>query len=292
MKDMHTAPVHAKDVWILRENVVYNFQQSQVTHRLPHLRQQAFRASTGRYDVQPASAPDIVLLSLWPQATEQQILHYSVGYRTLYPTAKVVRLHNSGTNFKGNDHSHNTALDELLQSPGKNHRVMLHLFGTSGAAGACKLLRGYRLRTGGLLNVKACVVDTEPSLLCLSSTEPLTSAFFTILLAFWTALQRYMWFFPSELQAGQIHQDLNNPSLLPKEARKCFIFAHRGLMLTWMQRSLPRSKTGEPGSSEVDEEPDERREYAIRRSSIDQKGRWSGDQERYWSGIEGVWEGR
>ena len=36
----------------------------------------------------------------------------------------------------------------------------------------------------------------------------------------------------------------------------------------------------------------ERREFRVRRKGVDARGRWTGDQERYWMSIEGVWEGR
>lgn len=291
---MRTSLADAQDTWILQERVVYTFQQTQITQRLPHLRRQNHQ-TLATQDI--TKAPEVVLLSLWPQATAQQIFHYTSGYRVLYPTTKVVLLRNDASKFKNKDPDYDNALDELVdaRSLHEKHTVLLHLFGTSGASGACRLLRGYRLRTGAPLNVGAVVADTEPSssiTTFLTSSQPISSAFFTFLLAFWMALQEYMWFLPLDRDTGQIHQDLNNPFLLPKEARKCFIFAQRGLMLTWMKRTLPKPKYNEPYSFELNDEPDERREYAIKRSSIDQQGRWSGDQERYWSGIEGVWEGR
>lgn len=40
------------------------------------------------------------------------------------------------------------------------------------------------------------------------------------------------------------------------------------------------------------EEVCERREFEVRRRRVDRRERWTGDQERYWLGIENAWEGR
>lgn len=287
---MHNLMADAPDTWVLQEKISYTFQQTTCYQRKHHKRQ-AVR-------LQEEIPPSVIILSLWPQATTEQIDHYESGYSYLYPSAKVVLIHN---NFKIDDAANDSALDELVHTQLSSHRhqpVLLHLFGTSGAAGACKLLRRYSLQTGEPLNVGAVIADAEPSpsfTTFLTSSQPISAALFSFILAFWISLQELFWFWPQTSSSVQIHHDLNNPNLLPTTARKCFVFAHRGLMLTWMKR-LPRTRPGsckdEFVGLEMNDEQDERREFAVKRSSIDQKGRWSGDQERYWSGIEGVWEGR
>ena len=88
-------------------------------------------------------------------------------------------------------------------------------------------------------------------------------------------------FWHAERRARQTQRDLKDPFLLPTEARKCYIFAAKDLMFTWCDSPVERP-----------DEKLERQEYAVKRSSIDEKGRWTGDQERYWLGIENAWEGR
>lgn len=235
----------------------------------------------------PTTAPPhFVVLSLWPHATEFQISSYVEGYEDLYPSAKVLLLRSSWragspdldevtTTLSNSFYDHN-------EKPTTSQPILLHLFGHTGALNACTLLRAYRARTTTLLDVRAIVSDTEPSLtfsdltttLHTSPTQFLT-LLLTLLLTFLTAAVSL---FTYDDATHRIRADLTNPGLLPATVRKCFVFPAQEMMFSWCEA---------PGKNGVAE----RREWSVKRTSVDAGGRWSGEKERYWLGVEGVWEG-
>lgn len=230
--------------------------------------------------------PRYVVLSLWPHATESQISSYVEGYEDLYPSAKVLLLRSSWRGGSPDlDKILNTitgSLEEKNEKPTTSHPVLLHLFGHTGALNACTLLRAYRARTTTILDVRAIVSDIEPSLgfsdlysTLLSSPSQFLSLLFTLLLCFLTAAVSL---FTYDDATHRIRADLTNPGLLPTSVRKCFVFPAQEMMFSWCES---------PGKNGVAE----RREWSVKRTSVDARGRWSGEKERYWLGVEGVWEG-
>lgn len=295
MRISQYSPVDAADAWALHEDGLYSS---------PVIRRKSWPVQTpSQHDACSTSpmvdeAPSVIILSLWPQATQEQTDYYTAGYQTLYPTSRIMLLHSDSSKYGHDDWDDDTTLERLLghsdarPSYSLDNTILLHLFGTSGAARACELLHGYRSRSGRPLNVQTVVADSEPLpsfTAALRSSQPVPSTFYVLFLAFWMSLQELIQLWRTDVQASRIHQDLENPSLLPAEARKCYIFAYTGVMLTWLQSTLPPAKVC--ATDRADRE-DECREYSIKRTLIDQKGKWTGDQERYWMGIEGAWEGR
>jgi hypothetical protein len=234
--------------------------------------------------------PRYVVLSLWPHATESQISSYVEGYEDLYPSTKVLLLRSSWRGGSPDlDSILNTitaSLEEKFEKPTStstpSHPVLLHLFGHTGALNACTLLRAYRARTTTVLDVRAIVSDIEPSLdfsdlytTLLSSPSNFFSLLFALLLSFLTAAVSL---FTYDDATHRIRADLTNPGLLPASVRKCFVFPAQEMMFSWCEA---------PGKNGVAE----RREWSVKRTSVDARGRWSGEKERYWLGVEGVWEG-
>lgn len=232
--------------------------------------------------------PHFIVLSLWPHATESQINSYVEGYEDLYPSAKILLLRGSWRAGSPDlDDVTNTLTasleDQRLEKPDTTcHPVLLHLFGHTGALNACALLRAYRARTSTRLDVRAIVSDVEPSLALsdlyatiLSSPIKFAQCLLTLLLTFLTAA---VTLFSYDVTTHQIRADLTNPALLPKDVRKCFVFAAQEVMFSWCEA---------PGKNGVAE----RREWSVKRTNVDARGKWSGEKERYWLGVEGVWEG-
>ncbi|KAK3110424.1 hypothetical protein LTR53_015296, partial [Teratosphaeriaceae sp. CCFEE 6253] len=83
-----------------------------------------------------------------------------------------------------------------------------------------------------------------------------------------------------DARCRQNRRDLHDPYYLPPDARKCYVFAEKDLMFSWH------------GSPVQDDEECVRDDVSVNRTSIDEKGKWTSDQERYWLGIENVWDGR
>ena len=229
--------------------------------------------------------PDFVVLSLWPHATPSQIASYVEGYEDLYPTTKVLLLRSSWKSTSPDLDEVTNALTACLEekvSSSSSHPVLLHLFGQTGALNACSLLRAYRARTTTTLDVRAIVSDTCPALSASDLYSTLLDSpiqFLTILLSlFLTFATAAVSLFAYDTMTHRIRADLTNPGLLPPSVRKCFVFPAQEMMFSWCEME------GRNGLHE-------RREWSVKRTGVDARGRWSGEKERYWLGVEGVWEG-
>ena len=234
----------------------------------------------------PSAPPRTILLALWPHATSKQIQYYVDGYQTLYPTAQLHLLHHSHSRENADVES---SLDALTLFDEKrpltqNESVLLHLFGNAGAVQACNLLRAYRARTDHTLDVKTVIMDNEPPTVVpslrttLRTPRQLIAIIYSMLMLLFRSLLALLAPWRIEYETSLIRQALNDPYLLPKDARKCYIFADRNTMFSWNNKP------------DNDQEY-ERQEFAVKRTSIGRKGRWNGDEERFWLGIESVWEG-
>lgn len=234
--------------------------------------------------VNQTSPPETVVLGLWPYATSEQIQYYVRGYEELYPSAELLLLRYS-TSY---DQQIGDALDALTaahekRSPQAPPNVLLHLFSGCGAAQGCRLLRAYKIRTGQRLAVKAVIMDSAPKLIVPSLRSAKQSP--ALLLAFIYIMMTVVFirlfstinYWQFEQRCRQNRYDLNDTNLLPPDASKCYIFAEKDLMFSWHD-----------SEAKVDEECI-RDDISVKRTSIDDKGRWTSDQERYWLGIENVW---
>jgi hypothetical protein len=232
----------------------------------------------------PTTAPPhYIVLCLWPHATSSQISSYVEGYEDLYPSSKVLLLRSSWRAGSPDlDAITTTLTDSLDEKHTASHPVLLHLFGHTGALNACSLLRAFRARTTTVLDVRAIVSDTEPSVsfsdlyaTLLSSPAQFFFQLLALLLSFLTAAVSL---FTYDDATNRIRADLTNPGILPSTVRKCFVFPAQEMMFSWCDT---------PGKNGIAE----RREWSVKRTSVDARGRWSGEKERYWLGVEGVWEG-
>ncbi|KAK4539551.1 hypothetical protein LTR36_010828 [Oleoguttula mirabilis] len=235
-----------------------------------------------------STPPQTIVLGLWPYATHEQIQYYVHGYEALYPSARLLLLRYS----MSYDQQLGDALDALTTMDEKqpslsSPNVLLHLFGGCGAAHGCRLLRAYKVRTGERLGVKAVVMDSVPKVASLpsmqsawSSPRLLLASLYVLMTVFYIRMLSTLTFWHFNRRCQQNRQDLNDTSLLPADARKCYIFSDKDLMFSWCDSSV------------VGDYEDERQDYSVKRNSVDEKGRWTGDQERYWLGIENVWDDR
>ncbi|TKA75577.1 hypothetical protein B0A55_07934 [Friedmanniomyces simplex] len=235
-----------------------------------------------------SSSPETVVLGLWPYATGKQIQYYVQGYKSLYPDASLLLLEYS-TSYDRQIGNALNALTTLDEKPSFNPapKVLLHLFGGCGAAQGCRLLRAYKIRTGRRLTVRAVVMDSVPRLVVPSFRTATRSP--QLLLAFLYILPMVVYiraistinYWQYDARCRQNRFDLNDQYLLPPEARKCYIFAEKDLMFSWNDSSI-----------KDDDEESVRDDVSVNRTSIDDdKGKWTIDQERYWLGIENVWDG-
>jgi len=230
--------------------------------------------------------PDTVILGLWSYATDEQVDFYLDGYNILFPNARIIAMRHG---------QHDAALDLLMQSNEKpaserRQQILLHLFGNDGAAQVIDLLRSFRTRTGQTLPIRAVIMDSIPAVPVPTIVNAIQSPQRLVLLTYMTVWTIYTWILSiltlgySDTTSEHLRQSLHDPTLVPTSARKCYIWASRDLMFSW--KSSAKHNSEAPNSDEC-----ESYEYAVKRSTVDEKGRWTGNQERYWLGLENAWEG-
>ncbi|KAK5014052.1 hypothetical protein BJ546DRAFT_5760 [Cryomyces antarcticus] len=254
----------------------------------------------------PPAPPKTIFLCTWSSAPQSQISRYVAGYETLYPSAiiQVLTPSSSSSSFPQPElkYSDNPATDtssasekELLT---EDPTTLLHIFGNSGAATACRLLQTYRARTGRSMGVKTIVLDAAPSAsqACMREMADLmhalreqsvmengkaliTTIARILLLLFTISLATMFGGMGARSDARKVRQDLNDPKLIPDSVRWCYVLPGSQLLFSW-------ADSGEE-FREV-----EQKEWSVKREKVDDMSRWSGDEERYWGGIESVWEGR
>ncbi|KAK5115584.1 hypothetical protein LTR62_001243 [Meristemomyces frigidus] len=237
-----------------------------------------------------SSAPTTIVLGLWPYATEEQIRYYVQGYEALYPAARLLFLHYSPSY----DQHIGDALDHLTASHANRPldapaNILLHLFSGCGAAQGCALLRTYKLRTGHRLPVQAVIMDSLPTIhiptYAAAGRSPrlVLSFLYTLLTMLLVRIIATLNYFHFEQKRKQHRHDLNNPYLIPPQARKCYIFETKDLMFSWHDTVAEHLRG--------DEECVLRDDMNVKRTSVDDRGKLSGDQERYWEGIDNCWTG-
>lgn len=236
-----------------------------------------------------SSPPRTVILGLWPYATDDQLRYYVDGYNELYPDAELLLLHyspRSSQQLSNALHTLTAQAEKRPQNPSPN--VLMHLFGGCGAAQGCRLLRAYKLRTGHRLPVKAVVMDSVPKIVVPSLRRAVRSPMLLLAFLYLLAVVLYIRVFSTinfwgfEQRGKQHRHDLNNSSLLPPDARKAYVFEEKDLMFSWHDQG-----------KKYDDEESFRDNITLSRTSVDEKsGRWTSNQERYWLGIENVWDGR
>ncbi|KAJ9627117.1 hypothetical protein H2203_003578 [Taxawa tesnikishii (nom. ined.)] len=229
-----------------------------------------------------STPPKTIILSAWPGATDSQLTHYVSGYRTLAERTGVSQIREADFATAAATTT-TTAAHECRDAAAPS--ILLHLFGNGSGALACGFLRAYRGSLARPLPVRAVVMDTEPSSLSSLSTALRRSVAASRPLDALQCLLLHLWRFLLSLFGGGSSapgRDLWDPELLPAEARKCYVFAEKDVVFSWREARDPERKG----------EGMERKEWAVKRDAVDRAGRWAGDEERYWLGIEDVWGGR
>lgn len=238
---------------------------------------------------------DTVLLGLWPFATDDQIDFYVDGYNIIYPTAKVIPIRH-GHRYR------EVALDALTHmcekiSSQRQPLALLHLFGNHGAADVVDMLRSLKIRTGQTLPIQAVIMDSTPATPVPSLADAIESPqrvlifIQTVLWTIYSFLLSFLTLGHSDTASERVRSGLHDPALVPGDARKVYIWAARDIMFSWRcpKRAAKYDQvldgTVLPDSDECD-----RYEYAVKRSTVDEKGRWTGNQERYWLGVENAWD--
>ncbi|KAM3414019.1 hypothetical protein BST61_g10681 [Cercospora zeina] len=261
-----------------------------LTSRMPHSRSPSPTKSDLATNP-PPRPPKHIILALWPRAPNAQVRYYAKAYTTLYPTATILLLNDDGKESLEN------ALEELIEDEekpalldevclrGHDHRdekVLVHCFGNVGVARFCALLRAFKVRKMERLGVGAVVFDDEPGII-LPGLDDIWRQPFLLLLCLWVSLVRMVdWM--AVLWRGnrlreELWEDLNDDELMAVHTRKCYVCPEGDVMFTW-------------DCSDSEDESAVRWDTEVKRRSVGRGNKWSSDQERYWLGIESVWEGK
>ncbi|GIZ48449.1 hypothetical protein CKM354_001150900 [Cercospora kikuchii] len=218
------------------------------------------------------------------------VRYYAKGYSTLYPTATILLLSDGQESLEDTleelieEDEKPSLLDEVCLR-GQDHRderVLVHCFGNVGVARFCELLRAFKVRKMERLGIRAIVFDDEPGMM-LPGLHEICRQPFLLLVLIWASLVRIMDWMTMLWHGGRLHEEmwknLNEDELMASDTRKCYVCPGEDVMFTW-------------NSSDAGGDCAERKETEIKRQSIGRSGKWSSNQERYWLGIESVWEGK
>lgn len=110
--------------------------------------------------------PHLILLPTWLSAAPRHIAKYTSGYRTLYPSARILLL----TTTIQHVTIHSRARERLRLAPAlsllaalpPNTKILLHSFSNGGAYTSHLLARLYYARTGTCLPMSAHILDSSP----------------------------------------------------------------------------------------------------------------------------------
>ena len=275
-------------------------------------REQHHRPAFQRQTSLPPSPQTIIISAwptAWPSACSSQLLRYIYGYRALYPEASILLLTHPRTIFSSAASEHLHSAVQALPRPAPSSEgtvasastILLHVFGTSAAARACALLRLYRSQYGTCAPVKALVLDTAPSSsLALRDLTRLRGTGWKNGLAWMTGVvSMILWMLAGWLVGGnraedeRVRRELSGgegkEGIVPVGVKRAYMFPGREMLFSWKEGGGRRGRgIGEKGEAW---EEDVRRQWAVNQEKVGRE-RWSGDEERFWEGVEALWEGR
>ena len=192
--------------------------------------------------------------------------------------------------------------------------ILLHVFSTPSATTACALLRLYRAQYAAPLPLKAIILDTAPvpalqgpgALIqeaarlrrrsLQAGVEAVVAWVVDAVLGFVVALVGMLKaLLGGEAEEERVRKDLNDQTLVPAETRTCYVFPGQELLFSWRESSSAGGVSRSGSASDVREKDwtgeDVRKQWSVKREKVGREG-WSGDEERFWEGIEALWEGR
>ena len=204
-------------------------------------------------------APKLVILCTWMIAASSHITKYILGYRTLYPSARIliIRSTTSDLTYRSRKTQYTRlkpAVSTILSTvpataeSTKNPQMILHTFSNGGAHMTRNLRHAYGLfspiNRKGPFPPYISIFDSCPgrstfrrAVLAMSLSVPKSGLLHypLLLLVYILAVCYWLFYIPLGIPdiIEKIRWALNDPGLMTGERRRCYIFSKEDAMVGW-----------------------------------------------------------
>ncbi|MCJ1473767.1 hypothetical protein MMC13_002418 [Lambiella insularis] len=248
------------------------------------------------YSVPASTAPDIILLLSWAGANIRHVAKFVPGYLELYPTAQIVLVTSSFTDFiYGSRPGQKNQLKPVIEAIRSDAEpvVLVHLFSNGGAHMLWRLAKLYKDHTGQLLPMNLLVLDSAPGWTTFKRVAnaisyELPEAWYLRLPSMLLVYFMLSLFCLVLATTGQVNivdrvwKELNWPQLISVKAFRCYIYSRTDKLVWWKDIE-----------GHVDEA--EAKGYKVRTETFEGTehiAHMRSDATRYWKIVEGAWEQR
>lgn len=201
----------------------------------------------------PSPPPKFIILFTWMSAHPDHISKYLLGYRTHYPTSRILVIRTSPLDmvYRRTSKQHRRvapAISAVLSScPStcSDPEVILHVFSNGGSHQVCNFLSAYSKATSCPFPPHVTIFDSCPgratfkrSVLALSSALPsFAPARLLLLLLIYSVISIYWVVFipfgiPDPIEC--LREILNTRTVMQGETKRCYIYSETDPMVGWL----------------------------------------------------------
>ncbi|KAI9645811.1 hypothetical protein NHQ30_005245 [Ciborinia camelliae] len=232
-----------------------------------------------------STAPDLILICAWLNASLKHISKYTTAYESLYPTSRILVITTSTTDTLATSSSNlarvQPALEILYKLPGDS-KILIHSFSNGGAFTMTTMAREYAGKSGVPIPITAMILDSSPGKFHYHATirafsvglpkNPLIHFPCVLLLHIMLgAYKTYHGIMGKIDVLERARRDLNDERFFGKEAKRAYIYSEGDQMVEWRDVEEHADEAGKLGYGVLKE----------RFGETGHTGHLMGDRERY-----------
>lgn len=262
-------------------------------------------ASAGVTDIpsSPSSSPPkLIILVTWMSAQPSHISKYILGYRTCYPSSRILVIQSSPFDLFYRRTSMQRrrvapAISVVLSSYSATRHdpeIILHVFSNGGSHQTLNLLRAYSETSSCPFPPHITIFDSCPgratftrSVLALSSALPsfLPARLLLLLLIYLVVSVYWVVFVPSGIPdpIERVRRALSSRTVMPEETKRCYIYSEADPMVGWHDVEAHARDAAEEG-------------FVVQREKFEGSGHCAhirvGGGMKYWAIVNTLWQTR
>jgi hypothetical protein len=242
-----------------------------------------------------STAPGLILLAGWMDASIRNVAKYTAGYEKLYPSAKIVVILTSSTDvvFRSNAANLNRIAPvlEILYTLPPDARFLVHSFSNGGALTMSLIAREFQAKSKHQLPMAAFILDSSPGKATLKATIRAFAVglpkFFVlrwfilsvISVSYW--LLKFLYWITARTDVlEKMREELNTPSMFRLEAPRLYIYSIKDHVVAWQEIEEHVGEAKRSGYK-VDSE---------KFSDTGHAGHLIGNDGRYWGCVRRLWD--
>ncbi|KAL2074133.1 hypothetical protein VTL71DRAFT_7911 [Oculimacula yallundae] len=195
-----------------------------------------------------STAPDLILIAGWMDASPRNLAKYTAKYESLYPTARILAIITTSIDAAFLPHSTNLtrikpALEILYTLPPSSN-VLVHFFSVGGAWTTCLVAKTYFAKTGRPLPVTGMILDSTPGKVQYAATirafavalpkHPILNALTNIGIRIMFFLYIFAYWISRKLDLiAQTRKDLNDERYFGTDAKRMYIYSEADDKVAW-----------------------------------------------------------